>query len=148
MEQNEEKKDVIISIRGLQGFTDTDEDDIELVTEGRYSFRDGVADFEYMESELTGLEGTRTEFTAGPDGVTMTRDGKVSMQLVFREGQKHYCIYDTPYGALTMSIDTRSILSKLGSAGGRLEIKYLIDMENAMISRNSFSINIREAQKQ
>ena len=34
-------KDVIISITGVQNFTQGSDDTVELVTEGKYSYRDG-----------------------------------------------------------------------------------------------------------
>lgn len=64
-------KDVIISIIGVQNFTQGSDDTVELVTEGKYSYRDGRGELSYMESELTGMQGTRTSFTFGPDEVVL-----------------------------------------------------------------------------
>lgn len=139
-------KNVIISIFGLQNLNGDASDDVEFVTDGFYSFHDGIAEFSYLESELTGMEGTRTQFTASPGEVIITRDGSVSMQMTFREGQKHYFMYETPFGAITMGVDTMSILQSMGENGGKLEVKYMIDMERSVVSRNQFRINIREAQ--
>lgn len=139
-------KDVIISIFGLQNLNGDSSDDVEFVTDGRYSFENGKAEFSYLESELTGMQGTRTTFTVSPEEVVITRDGSVNMQMVFREGQKHYFMYETPFGSLTMGVDTMSILDSMGESGGRLEVKYMIDMEHSVVSRNQFRINVREAQ--
>ena len=56
------KKDVIITIRGLQTFEDTGEDNVELVTNGRFYNKGGCYYVSYKESELTGL-GNTTTFT-------------------------------------------------------------------------------------
>ena len=48
-------KDVIISIKGVQSLPQGESDSVELVTEGKYSFRDGHGELSYMESELTGM---------------------------------------------------------------------------------------------
>lgn len=137
-------KDVIISVKGLLGTTE-DGDDIELVTDGKYSFKDGKAEFEYMESELTGMEGTKTSFTVSPNCVMITRKGTVTMQMMFEEGRKNYFAYKTPFGAMTMGIDAYSINSRLDDDGGCLEVKYLLDMSNSMVTRNTFNIDIRKA---
>ena len=136
-------KDVIISVKGLLGANDEGED-IELVTGGKYSYSGEEANFEYMESELTGMEGTKTSFSVTPDAVTITRNGTVNMQMLFEEGRKNYFIYDTPYGSMKMGLDTQSVFSRLGENGGHLEVKYVIDLENSTALRTAFNIDIRE----
>ena len=137
-------KDVMISIKGLQG-TDEEGNDIELVTDGVYSFESGLVSFEYMESELTGLEGTSTQFDVQGDQVTITRRGTVNMQMTFKAGEKHYFVYNTPYGNMTMGVDTQSVRTKLDETGGWLSVRYIMDLGNTMITRNCFEIYIREA---
>lgn len=136
-------KDVIISVKGLLGAND-DGEDIELVTGGKYSYSAGEANFEYMESELTGMEGTKTTFSVKPDTVTITRNGTVNMQMLFEEGRKNYFVYNTPYGSMTMGLDTQSVFSRLGENGGHLEVKYVIDMDDSLAMRTAFNIDIRE----
>ncbi len=136
-------KDVRISIKGLMG-TDEDGEDIELVTGGRYAFEDKRAAFEYMESELTGMKGTKTRVTVDPEAVLITRSGTVNMQMIFAKGRKHYFNYDTPYGSMTMGLATQSIKNELGRSGGRLEVNYLMDLDSAMTTRNKVEIEIRD----
>ena len=137
-------ENVIISIKGTQNLGNADDDSIELVTDGEFSRRNGVSQFSYMESELTGLEGTKTTFEVMSDQVVLTREGSVNSQMVFQRGKKHYFAYDTPFGATTMGVETHSLSDRLGEKGGDLEIHYVIDMDSVVISRNMFKINIRE----
>ena len=67
------KKDVIISIRGLQESQGESEDPITLVTAGRFYRKNGLYYITYDETELTGLEGTRTTVKVGPDTVKVIR---------------------------------------------------------------------------
>lgn len=67
-------KDVIISIKGLQGYGE-DNDAIELVTDGKYGYSDEQCKLIYMESELTGLEGTKTSFTIEPTSMVLEARG-------------------------------------------------------------------------
>lgn len=136
-------KDVIISITGVQqGGDGTDE--MELVTAGRYGVENGEVHFTYQESELTGLEGTQTSFSVSPARVIMSREGKLNTSMVFEEGKKHYFLYETPYGAATMGVDTRRIRSRLGAHGGDMEIDYAVDVEHMVVGQNSFKISVRE----
>ncbi len=137
-------KDVIISITGVQNFTQGSDDTVELVTEGKYSYRDGRGELSYMESELTGMQGTRTSFTFGPDGVVLSREGTLTSKMVFREGTKNTFLYDTPFGSATMGLDTHRIHSTMGPRGGEMEIDYVVDFDHAVVGRNKFRINVRE----
>ncbi len=138
------EKDVIISIKGTQT-TEDDSDVYELVTNGTYSFSDSSCEFTYMESELTGLEGTKTTFRIDKDQVMLTREGNFNSQMVFEKGKKHYFLYETPYGSATMGVDTHKFKSGLGEHGGNLELSYAVDIDNVILGKNNFEINIREA---
>jgi uncharacterized beta-barrel protein YwiB (DUF1934 family) len=136
-------KKAIISIKGFQSAQYSDEESFELVTDGEYSLNDGIAEFSYLESELTGYAGMRTTFHVEPSRVVLTRAGGLNGEMIFSEGRKHHFVYETTYGSLTMGIDTQSITQELGEDGGNLEIHYAIDVDNIVMSRNSFKINVR-----
>ena len=137
-------KDVIISITGSQYSTPEDGDAIELVTDGKYCFKNGSGRLTYQESELTGMAGTKTSFTFSPDEVVLSREGTLTSCMIFRQGTKNTFLYDTPYGSTTMGLDTHSIRSTLGEKGGEMEIDYIVDFDHAVVGRNKFKINVRE----
>jgi len=137
-------KNVIISIRGTQNFTQDPNDTVELVTDGEYTYENGHGRLTYMESELTGMEGTKTSFIFSPTEVVLSREGSLTSRMVFREGQKNTFLYDTPFGSATMGLNTHKITSSLGPKGGDMEIDYIVDFDHAMVGRNSFHINVKE----
>ena len=140
-------KDVIISIIGVQSFEGAKSDAIELVTDGKYWHRNGKSKVVYEESELTGMEGTRTSLTVDSTGVVMSRVGRMNSRMVFEEGKKHFFLYETPVGATTMGVDTHRINASLGEHGGEMEIDYVVDFDHAVVGRNKFKINIREQKR-
>ena len=89
-------KDVIISITGSQYEASGPEDAIELVTDRQYCYKNGSGTLTYMESELTGMEGTKTSFIFSPEEVVLSREGTLTSRMVFREGKKSTFLYDTP----------------------------------------------------
>jgi len=138
-------ENVIISIKGKQLYEEQEPDGMELVTSGTLEVDpEGGYKLSYWESELTGMEGTRTSLTIEPMSVTMEREGTLNSRMVFEEGKKHLFLYDTPFGTTTMSVDTRHIISRLDEHGGDMELDYMIDFEHAPVSRNKFRINVRE----
>ena len=139
------EKDVIISIKGTQKYENADQDVIELVTEGRLEREGGSYTLSYQESELTGLEGTLTTFQIEPERVTLLRVGEYNSQMVFEEGRRHMAMYNTPYGAMTVGVNTRHLLAELDDQGGDIEIDYAIEIDHTVAGRNVFQINVREA---
>ncbi|MBR7081416.1 MAG: DUF1934 domain-containing protein [Oscillospiraceae bacterium] len=137
-------KDVIITIKGDQEY-DGDGTDMEFVTEGEYRFENGKAIFNYPESELTGLEGTVTTVEADKSTVAISRKGAVAMNMLFEEGRKHYFMYNTQLGAMSIGVETSCVSSVFDEHGGELELKYFMNMENTQLSRNSLFINVKEA---
>lgn len=137
-------KEVMITINSSQTIDGSESQGAELITQGTYSFTEGLIRFSYQESELTGMEGTKTDFLVGREEIVLSREGTVTARMVFRRGKKHLFLYETPYGALTLGLDTHRIQSSLGEHGGGLEIEYDLDFERAHISRNKFKINVRE----
>ena len=112
---------VIISIKGTQE-GENGPDELELVTAGQL-VRDERGGFtvSYQETELTGLEGTTTVVRIDGPRVTLLREGTVNSQMVFEEGRKHLSMYETPYGSLSIGVDTHRVKSTVGEGGGDLE---------------------------
>ena len=139
------EKPVIISIRGVQSLEPGEEDVMELVTQGVLRQEEGEGfSLSYLESELTGLEGTLTTFQVEPDCITLLRMGEFNSQMVFQPGRRHFSMYDTPYGALSISVNTRKMRAALDDHGGQIEIDYAIEIDHAVAGENAFHIDVRE----
>ena len=132
---------VTISIKGAPAMAEG-EDGYELLTDGEYVQENGISTFSYLESELTGLDGLLTTFNVEPDRVVLRRGDRVGDDMIFSENLKHHFLYDTPYGAVTMGIDTHFIKNNMHHDGGSLQIRYDIEVDNVAVSENLFSINI------
>ena len=140
------ENNVIISIKGKQSYEDMEDETIELVTEGRLT-RDGSGyTLTYQESELTGLEGTLTTIQVEGEQVTLMRVGEFNAQMVFQEGRRHLSMYNTPYGAMAIGVNTRHLMADLNDHGGDIEIDYAIEVDHAIAGRNVFQIKVKEAQ--
>lgn len=141
------EKAVVISIKGMQKYDNAAPDVIELVTEGRLTREGSSYTLSYQESELTGLEGTLTTIQVDGEQVTLMRVGEFTSQMVFQEGRRHLSMYNTPYGAMAIGVNTRHLLAELDDQGGDIEIDYSIEVDHAMAGRNIFRINVKEAEQ-
>ena len=136
---------VLLSIRGEQYFDGVDPDATELMTEGTMELSEEGLTLRYQESALTGMEGTVTTFTVEGPRVTLTRSGSVNSQMIFEEGRRHFSLYETPYGSMTVGVNASRVFSSLEDHGGDIEIQYAIELDHAVMGVNHFRIHVREA---
>ena len=139
------EKDVVISIKGMQKYEGNDPDTVELVTAGRLMKDKAGYTLSYQESEITGREGTLTTIQVEGEQVTLMRMGEFNSQMVFQEGRRHLSMYNTPYGAMSVGVNTRHLLADLSDKGGDIEIDYAIEIDHAIAGRSVFQIKVREA---
>ena len=135
---------VIISIKGSQYNGENGPEEMELVTPGSL-IRDGQGRYtiSYEESELTGLEGTTTVLRIEGGRVTLLREGSVNSQMVFEEGRRHLSMYETPYGSLSVGINTKRMKNTVGENGGDLEIDYAVEIDNLLAGQNLFRMSVK-----
>lgn len=138
------EKPVIISIKGVQASEPGQEDVMELVTQGTLLGQPGDFSLTYHESELTGLEGTTTTFHIEADQITLTREGALRSVMVFQEGKKTYAPYETPFGGLILGVNTTKAFSDMTETGGRISIRYIMEVENERVGENTFELEISE----
>lgn len=138
-------KDVIISILGLQEYEDINPDSIELTTNGTMTITPDRIHLTYMESELTGMAGTRTSFDIQPGRIRLTRTGTTISEMVFETGVRHLSLYNTPYGTLEIGVFSRAVESTLGEKGGEINVRYAIDIDHQLAGESNISLKVREA---
>ena len=139
------KKEVVLFIRGEQYHDGVDPNDTELMTEGLMTIADdGMITLSYQETELTGMEGTTTEFVVKGDVVELNRTGSITSQMIFQLGRPHSSVYNTPWGALQVDINTSSLRHRINEHGGVMDIQYSIAVEHQVTGRNQFKIRVRE----
>lgn len=140
-------KEVIISIKGTENLVDdSDSDNIELVTEGKYYKKGNKHYLSYSESEeMTGYDSTQTTLKIDGDTVTLTRFGEVNSHMVFKEGERHLGHYETPYGSFTVGITSDSVNVDIGETGGNIRIKYMLEIDNSAKAMHDLQLSVREA---
>ena len=139
-------KEVIISIEGQEMFPEIGEENVtELVTEGKYYKKGDKHYLSYKETEVTGFEATTTMLKIENDRVALTRYGQVNTHMVFAPGEKHTGYYDTPYGSFTVGIVSDDVKVQFGKNSGKIDIHYLLEIDNNTKAEHTLSLNVREA---
>ena len=117
---------------------------LEINSMGVYTEKDGRVELAYDETEVTGMEGSRTavSFAAAQAGVvSMIREGAVSTVLVFEEGKRHHCIYNTPIMPFEVCVHTVKVENRL-SKEGVLDLDYVVEIRGAQAERTKFRMEI------
>ncbi len=140
------EKEVLISIKGLQRYDGAPPDLIALVTEGRLTRTGQGYLLSYQESELTGLEGTLTTIQVEGEQVILMRAGQFNSQMIFQEGRRHLSMYNTPYGAMSIGVNTQHLSAQLNDKGGDIQIDYAVEVDHAVTGRNTFQISVKETE--
>lgn len=140
MAGKKEKKMVeIISVQTV----DADSTKTELTTEADFEKTEKGFKITYDESEATGFEDSRTTITVrGKEFASIQRSGKANSTLIVEKGKKHHCHYGTPYGDLDVGIYTQVIHNELTEEGGRLYLKYTVDINSSYVSDNEIMLTI------
>lgn len=137
------KKSMVLSICGTQYYPNQQPEVIELVTDSILEFRDGGWDICYEESELTGLAGVTTTFRLEPGQVTLERKGKLSSQMVFRQGIPHESLYQMEFGALMLTVCAQMIEASIDENGGTVDLQYAIAIENSDAGIVEYHLEVR-----
>lgn len=133
---------VMLSICGRQAYMDQEPDVIELVTEGTMEFRDNGWDICYEESDLTGLAGVTTTFRVERGKIILSRNGRLSSQMVFQEGVSHSSLYQMDFGALLITVCATRIFAQLGEGVGMIDLVYNIDIEQSATGMVDYHLEI------
>lgn len=138
-------KDVLISIKGIQGIDDQT-DTVEFITDGRFGIKDGNYFISYDESGILDKgEEVKTQIhIKGENKVLLKRSGTINSRMLIEKGVRNQAFYSTPIGELTIGILGEEIDFKLNEKGGNIDLKYTIDSDLRLISRNSVNITIKE----
>ncbi len=141
-------RDVRLKIIGKHIYENVEEDQLELVTEGKLYRKGKNIYLTYDESEFTGLEGCKTRLTLSDGAVSMTRSGSavgIDTEIRFEKGKRYNGYYDTPYGTIEMEVLTNDLISTVDKNGnGIIDIDYNISLKGLSEGRSRLNIEVTE----
>ena len=142
------KKDVIITIASRQKFDGCEPDRIDLITAGRLYRRGGKYFISYEESELTGMEGTRTTLKLEDSQVTLMRTGTQPSQMLFAENKRHVGLYHTEVGSMAIATYTSQLVNTIDENGGSLSIDYTVEIDSSVAGRHRLEMAVMPSDAQ
>lgn len=117
---------------------------VEFITAGKMVSRGGVTRISYDETELSGMEGCKTQITISSDKLKMQRVGKMLPSgtcMEFEKGKRYHGSYATPYGNVAMEILTNNINVEDTS---NISINYSLSIQGIIESNNELKIEVMQ----
>lgn len=140
-------KDIMLKIVGKQVTIDSEEEQLEFVTEGKYYVKGDSVYLLYDESQFSGMEGCTTSLKITGDRIMMKRFGDsigLDTAIEFEKGKRFKGYYDTPFGSVEMEVLTNEVVNKIEKieGTGSLNIDYHISLRGLSEGRSILDIQI------
>jgi uncharacterized beta-barrel protein YwiB (DUF1934 family) len=135
------KKRALISIISNQ--MSKGEDTIEVLTPGEYFKEEEGYCAIYDETEISGMEGTTTKLEIFPEKLSLIREGSTSTKMEFEKNNKYITLYNTPYGVMELSIQTKELKVDINEDGGEIFVNYNMSVSGQKAQKTELKINIK-----
>lgn len=141
-------KEVLISIKGLQyALSDQEDQRIETINRGTLA---KMSD-KYVVSYEEALEGTtvttKNIIRFNESVMEVTKKGDFSVHMIFEVGQKNITNYSTPFGKLTVGLDTHKITMEERGNEIIARVEYDMDINYEHVASCIIDVSIKEVQK-
>jgi uncharacterized beta-barrel protein YwiB (DUF1934 family) len=137
-------KKCTLALKTVSVPTGAEADVIEIMSPAEFTVtKNGTYKIKYEETDLAGYEGAVTEMLIKDDKAQIKRTGTSKMCLRLDLLKKHYTVYQTPYGELSLGVVTHSIDNRLSENGGDIAIKYSLEMDAKPFTDNEIQMNIK-----
>jgi uncharacterized beta-barrel protein YwiB (DUF1934 family) len=123
-------QDILLTIKGSHT-EGGQEDAIELITDGVLTHENGSTIIEYDESEMSGIENTRTRLRVENERIHLERQGALQTEFVFAKTTPFEALYATPFGAMQVSVFPTHVQSLLSEKEGNIDLEYIIKIGDA-----------------
>ena len=119
------------------------EDLIEVVTPGGFCDIEGGFKVEYDETELSGMQGTKTTIIIREDSFDLIREGTTETKMEFVINKRTTSMYKTPYGIMDIEIDTRKLSINVNEEGGTINAMYILEIGGQPALKTNLNIEIK-----
>lgn len=136
-------EDVLVSIKGMQVLEMDAEDEVEVVTSGKYLHKNGKHYISY-EEVMEGMEGTiQNLIKVDADGMEVTKRGLTNVHMVFEKDKKNVTYYETPFGNLMVGIAATNIAVKNDEKNIDVTVNYALDVNYEHLADCTINMSIQ-----
>lgn len=136
-------KNVLISINGLQILDDSD-DTVEVITVGEYYNKNGKHYIMYDEMDEEGNEVTKNIIKISESCIDIKKKGIVNTTMLFETGKMNRSYYSTPFGDLSIEINTNNIEIAVQETQIDIKIEYSLSINNQNMTYCKIGLTVKE----
>ena len=92
------------------------------------------------------IKGTQTADGETEDTLIMTKLGEINTEMLFKEGMRTNCDYQTPYGNFEIGIYTNKLSIRADKKGAKIKLEYNIDFNYGFAAVNKLDIKAEYTQ--
>ncbi len=141
-------EEVLVTIKGLHSISDNEDEELEIVTAGRYK-KLGEKHYVTYEEVVEGFEDKVQNLIKFEDHmIEVTKRGAANVHMSFERDKKNLTYYDTPYGSLLLGIVATSIDVKSREDVIDVDVRYALDINYEHMADCRLTVNIRSKNQQ
>jgi len=140
------KKNVMISLAGLQYMEEEAEAPIEVITFGNYFLKEGEHFVFYEEVSESG-KNTKCRLKFDDSCFEMNKHDEARTKLVFVPGEEYLTSYPTPYGSIFVGILTQSLEVDETEDLIRAKIVYGLEINGAKTANCTLYVKIQSCEQ-
>ena len=133
-------KNAVITV---QSRVSVEDELIEVVTPGKFYITKSGYRVEYDETKLSGMEGTKTTMIIKEKYFKLNRVGTTETNMEFEKNTQSVSLYKTPFGAMSVVIDTKDIEVSVDDNGGTIHIVYTLNLEGQQLIETDLNVIIK-----
>lgn len=138
------KKEVIVSIKGIQVLEGNQDDSMEIVTVAEYYVRNNKHYITYEDWDDDYKASTKNLIKISDTQIEIQKRGIVSTNMSFKCGVSNKTYYQTPFGEFLIEIDTKDIDMDIQDTNIDISINYSLNINEQHIADNKIQLNIKE----
>ena len=136
------RKDVRVTVKGVQRDDTTEISRTEIVVPGEYYFKNGSHYIFYEETAEDSGEPVKNSLKLKGNVLELNRKGAVNSRMIFETGKSHVTDYATPFGMLRMETVTSRILFTEEENCLRIRAEYELWADGMKMSAYRLTIKI------
>lgn len=139
-------KDVLISMNGLQAIEGTN-DTVEVITVGEYYNKNGKHYIIYEDVDEDNGQKTKNIIKVSHQSIEVRKTGYINTNMIFEKDRINKSYYATPFGDLSVEIDTSDIEIEEEEQSIKIRIDYALIINAQPMNQCNIDISVKSLEK-
>ena len=135
-------REVLVSVKGLHVMEEAADDEIEVISAGKYYYRNGKHYILYDELVEGTKEIIKNCIKLQNGKMELQKKGPLRTEMVFERDKKNTSWYFTPYGNMMAGIDVKEMKISESDDVIEVNVKYSLEMNYEHIADCSITVKV------